>query len=72
MRTSTVVLLALAVAACGASKKNVRTVPPDAPLPEVSQDVIEYDVRGSTSTELRGQLDALGPEDDSGRHDAYT
>ncbi len=47
-------------------------MPPDAPLPELTQDVISYDITGATHAELRAQLDALGPEDDSGRHDAYT
>jgi len=51
----------------------VRTVPPGAPQPEITQDVIHYDIGGEESFELRAQMDALGPQDDDGaRHDAYT
>jgi predicted secreted Zn-dependent protease len=60
-------------AACVPARLAVRTVPPDAPLPDVTQDVVTYDVTGTTSSELRAQMDALGPQGEGGaRNDAYT
>ncbi len=61
----------LFVSACVTTQPAVRRVP-EGPMPEVTEDTIHYEVEGNTSAELRAALDRLGPEDDSGRHDAYT
>ena len=71
MRARLSVLLLLA-AAClaGRPAKPPRVI--EGPMPIVTEDVVAYDVEGQTIAELRQSLDARGPEDDSGRHAAYT
>jgi predicted secreted Zn-dependent protease len=45
---------------------------PGARLERSELDTITYDIEGRTGSELRASLNQRGPEDESGRHDAYT
>jgi predicted secreted Zn-dependent protease len=63
--------IALLVSACATTKPAPHREP-TGPLPDVHDETVFYDVDGSTSAELRSALDAKGPTDESGRHDALT
>lgn len=71
MRAALVLLFVAFASACTAARgKPQRLV--EGPMPIITEDTVSYDVEGRSAAELRASLDARGPEDDTGRHDAYT